>query len=126
MRKPEHFELADGYARFAPQGKASLDKAIEIVGEAISYAREQEIRRLLIDITGLRGIRNPGTMDRYSFAKDFAEKSRSQVICALVAPAEMIDPERFGVVVARNHGFLTDVFTTEREALEWLLDPKAG
>jgi uncharacterized protein (DUF2384 family) len=32
----------------------------------------------------------------------------------------MIDPEKFGVTVAFNLGFASDVFTSEEEALTWL------
>jgi hypothetical protein len=32
----------------------------------------------------------------------------------------MIDPERFGVMVARNAGMQVDVFSVESAALDWL------
>ena len=43
----------------------------------------------------------------------------------MVALPEMIDPGRFGITVARNRGFFADVFDSEEEAVEWLLDPEA-
>ena len=39
---------------------------------------------------------------------------------AIVAPPEMIDPEKIGVTVATNIGFVSEVFTSEEEALTWL------
>jgi len=39
---------------------------------------------------------------------------------AMVIRAEYIDPEKFGVTVARNSGLNTDVFAQEPEALAWL------
>ena len=39
---------------------------------------------------------------------------------AVVTYPEMIDPEKFGVTVASNIGFVSDVFTSEAEALTWL------
>jgi hypothetical protein len=41
---------------------------------------------------------------------------------AVVARAELIDPERFGITVARNRGLSANVFTSEAEAIDWLLD----
>ena len=38
----------------------------------------------------------------------------------MVARAEMIDPQKFGVTVAENLGLITDVFTLQAEALAWL------
>jgi hypothetical protein len=38
----------------------------------------------------------------------------------MVARAEMIDPEKFGVTVAANRGLVSNIFTTELEARAWL------
>ena len=38
----------------------------------------------------------------------------------MMAPAEMVDPEEFGTLVASNHGFRYSVFTDEEEAVAWL------
>jgi hypothetical protein len=40
----------------------------------------------------------------------------------LVVNQEMIDPDRFGVTVAMNRGLNGNVFSTEEEAIAWLLD----
>ena len=37
----------------------------------------------------------------------------------------LLDPARFGMTVARNRGLFMSSFTSEPEALRWLLDPKA-
>jgi hypothetical protein len=38
----------------------------------------------------------------------------------LVVRPELIDSERFGVIVARNRGLVCDVFTAEADAVAWL------
>jgi hypothetical protein len=43
------------------------------------------------------------------------------VAVALVLQPYLLDPERFGVVVAWNQGMRADVFTEVQEALTWLL-----
>ena len=36
---------------------------------------------------------------------------------------EMIDSQKFGITAARNRGLRIEVFTSEDEAVTWLLDP---
>jgi hypothetical protein len=38
----------------------------------------------------------------------------------MVARAEMIHPQKFGVLVAANLGLVSNIFTTEVEARAWL------
>jgi hypothetical protein len=40
----------------------------------------------------------------------------------MVARAEMIDPEKFGVTVAAMRGLASNIFATEAEARAWLTD----
>jgi hypothetical protein len=51
MSPPKYFELLDGYARYHPQGEVSLRQAVEWIGVAIAFAREQNIERLFVDAT---------------------------------------------------------------------------
>jgi len=39
---------------------------------------------------------------------------------AVIARPEMIDPQKFGIVVATNFGALANAFASEAEALDWL------
>ena len=39
---------------------------------------------------------------------------------AFVACPEHIDPQKFGVLVARNRGEQAEAFTTEEQAVAWL------
>jgi hypothetical protein len=41
----------------------------------------------------------------------------------MVARAEMIHPQKFGVLVATNRGLVSNIFTTEAEARAWLAEP---
>jgi hypothetical protein len=44
----------------------------------------------------------------------------------MVVPAEFMDPEKFEVTVGRNRGLFGNVYDSEKDALEWLLNPKAA
>ena len=90
------------------------------VDAAISAARERGVTRLLVVTTAWSGLRQPSTTERYYYVSQWAEKAAGFVRMAVVASPELIDAERFGVTVARNRGFVANVFTTEDEALDWL------
>ena len=63
---------------------------------------------------------SPDIFERFLAAVAWAEESRARVHLALVARAEMIHPQKFGVLVAANLGLVSNIFTTEVEARAWL------
>ncbi len=125
MNTPEQFEPQDGYVSYRPVKVVTFQEAVALGCDAIALAREQQIKRLLIDTTGLTGFASPKTLDRYQMAEQFARAGQSSVKVAIVARFELIDRDKFGVTVARNRGLMANVFPTEAEALAWLLDPNA-
>jgi hypothetical protein len=124
MKAPEHFEVLPDYCCFRLSGHGPLAEAAGKVIEAITYARQHGMRKLLIDTTKWTGHASPDTLERYQFAAAFSEAARALVKVALVARPEMMDPEKFEVTVATNRGMLGNVFDSENEALAWLLAAK--
>lgn len=116
--------MKEGYASFRPVAETSLAEAIEFVNRAILFAREQQIKRLFVDTTNLTGFGPPKIFERYFLAERFAATAQGQLKVAILARPEMIHPEHFGVLVARNRGLYGDVFSSETEALGWLLSPE--
>lgn len=108
-------------AYYRPAGKVTLDAAVELVDRAVVFARVHHVPKLLVNAVNLTGFPSPNLPERYFAARKFADSSTSRVQLALVIRAEMIDPEKFGVIVARNAGMNADVFAAEPEALAWLL-----
>jgi hypothetical protein len=117
----QQVEAHTGYAVFAPAGRASLGQMVDQVHDIIRYALEQQMGRLLIDLTHLTGFENPSLPDRYWIVRKWASTAGSRVDLALVLEARYIDPDRFGVKVAVNFGMRADVFTSRSDALTWLL-----
>ena len=113
-------ELAEGYCRFGPRGAASLPEAVEMVTRAIAYCRDQKISKLLVNVARLEHS-TPTHVDRFLMAEEWAREAQGTVTVAIVARPEHIDPGKFGVKAASGFGLRADVFTSEREALEWLL-----
>lgn len=120
MSQPVQLELRDGYAVYRAAGQVTLDQAVQVVTAAIAAARDQNIAKLLIDLSGLTGFNPPGLGARYFFVKDWARAASGMVRVVLVVQPEMIDREKFGVQVAANSGLVANVFSTEPEALAWL------
>jgi hypothetical protein len=125
MSTPDGFEVTETHALYRPEKGVSIQEAFDLVGAAIEFAREHQIKRLLVDTTKLSGFQSPTAGQRFRMAELFVAKARSRVKVVLVAKKEMIDPDRIGVTVGRNRGLLLNVFDSETDALKWLLDAQA-
>jgi len=90
------------------------------VTSAITFARSLYIQNLLVDASNLTGFEPPDVAMRYFIVHKWARAAAGGVRVAFVAIPEMIDPRKFGAIVASNVGFIADAFATEEEALTWL------
>jgi len=115
------FELHQEHASYTPVGVVSLEEAVDLMTRAIIYAREQRISRLLVNALKLTGFPTPSLPQRYWIARGFAAAAAEAVAAAFVLEPHLIDPGRFGVVVAWNLGLRAEVFTDLIEARTWLL-----
>ena len=122
----EQFKVFEDYAVYRPVAHVSLEKSVEMVTEAITLCRERGVRKLLVDTCGFTGFESPSLPARYFFMHDWSRAAAGVVCVAMVARAEMIDPEKFGVTVGRNNGLLCDVFSSEEEADAWLRSIKCN
>jgi hypothetical protein len=124
MDLPEHFFASSDYICYRPAAVVTFAQVIELCSTAVAFARAQNIQWLLVDTMLLTGFGPPNTVDRFEFAQRCAQAADGAVKVAFVARLEMIDGERFGVQVARNRGFLANIFSSEAEALDWLREPE--
>lgn len=120
MSELQDFETVGDHAEYRPTGELSLAQAVRLITSGIAFAREQQVKKLMMVTLGLAGFQPPNVIQRYNFINEWAKASGYSVRVAVVAHPEMIDPQRFGVTVAFNLGFASDVFTSEEEALTWL------
>ena len=125
MDSPEHFERVQDYAVYRPVGRFSFEESVDLVCRAIALCREEKIGRVLVDATRMTGIPDLGPEDRFVLADQAARAAQAAVKVALVARETLLDPARFGMTVARNRGLFMSSFSSEPEALLWLLDPNA-
>ncbi len=115
----DFFESAGKQLVFHPVACVTLGQAVDIIIEAITLTRENEIFKLLVDTTDLTGFKSPTLYERFFFVQQWAWAAKG-VRISFVARPEMIDPQKFGVTVAYNRGLIGDVFTSKEEALAWL------
>jgi hypothetical protein len=89
---------------------------IDRIGEA---AASHSTRSVLVDARRLRAVY--ADLDRYNMGVQMGRRWR-EIPYALVAAADMVDPRRFGEVVAQNRGVNGRVFIDLAEAERWLND----
>ncbi len=120
MQSSDPFVIDGDIAIWRPRATLSLERVIELVRTGIDSARARGMRRLLIDLTALDGFASPSIPARHQFARAWAEAAGGALRIAFLAKPEMIDPQKFGVMVGRNFGADANVFASEADALEWL------
>ena len=113
-------QIHEGICRFHPCGECTLVEAVEMIAGAIAHCRDRRVSRLLVNATGLLGVPVPTLVDRFLMAEEWAREAKGVVVVALVIPAEYIHPKKFGVRVAADFGLVSDVYTSETDALKWL------
>jgi hypothetical protein len=125
LDEPDGFILEGSRGLYRPVGSVSFNEAVARVRAAIAVACSKQAEDLLVDTTALTGFPSPATFQRFLAAVAWAEEAVGRLRLAMVARAEMIDPQKFGVIVAANRGLVSNIFTTEAEARAWL-DAKRG
>ena len=117
---PDHFQVEDGHARYRPVANVTFDQAVAMIRAAIAAARRHRVGDLLVDTTGLSGFCSPETFERFLAVVGWATEAGGSLRLAMVARAEMIHPQKLGVLVAAERQLVSNIFTTEPEARAWL------
>jgi len=112
-------EQMPGYlaARFV--GVAAPDEASAQFESIAEQCRRTNKDKLLIDTT--RYDAKVSTSDRFLLGERLQVFARHRIKVAFVSRPEQIDPQKFGVLVARNRGATVETFTDFQSAEEWLL-----
>lgn len=118
---PAFLVVEKDYAVYRPEAMVSFETALKMVETAMNYCVENDVKRLLLDATGLTGFKPPTLADRYHDIDRWANISRGKLRIAEIDRPEQLDPTGTNVVIAENRGLDLKVFTEEKEAVEWLL-----
>ena len=115
-------EIQNSYVHFLCKGQFEKKEMQAAFREAFEIAGHNNLNLILVDGFGLYG--NPPTMfERFEMGEHVAELCRNfgkPVRIAFAAEIPIVDPRRFGEMVARNRGANGKVFTDLGEAKEWL------
>jgi len=104
-------------ARFIGAGVADeIWPQFESIAEHCKYTKNNKV---LIDVT--RAEAKFSLLDRFLGGESARIFAVYNIKVAGVDTPERIDPEKFGVLVARNRGVNVDMFTDFQAAEEWLL-----
>lgn len=125
MRAMKDFEQVGSRGFYRPIAQVTFEQAVELVAEGMVTARELGLSDLLVNTTGLTGFAPPSVFARYAMANRWTQSAGAALRVAVVARAEVIDPQKIGVLMMQNRGGTGDVFTTEADALAWL-DARLG
>lgn len=118
-----------------PSADLTLDAFTKVVKRAIRRAEKLALGGLVVVMPEVKGFPPQTVSERVDMATEFAASAREGMIrdwagmsagrikLVIVAPENYIHRERVGVVMAAILGLTGNVFTTEREAVEWLVDP---
>jgi hypothetical protein len=123
---PDSFTVEENFAAFRPQGDYTFEQMVEMVDNVLAYCRENDVRRLLVNIREVTGFPPPTTMQRFLFATKWSATAGPYVRMSMVCHREFIDSEKIGVTMALNRGLRCEVFTEEPEALTWLLSSETS
>ena len=123
------FRVLPGHLQLDLTGTFDQADALAMYSSAFALAAEHERDAVLIDARAVQPP-EPTLMQRFDQAIHIAgihQRQVRRVRLAILGNEPIIDPNRFGEIVATNRGANVKVFTDEQLALDWLLArPKTG
>lgn len=118
-----------------PDADLTLDAFTKVVKLAIRRAKRLALDGVVVVMLEVKGFPPPNVSARKDMISEWAVSAREEMIrdwacmsagrikLVVVAPENYIDHRRVGVVMAAIQGLTGNVFTTEREAIDWLVGP---
>lgn len=113
-------ELQGGLLLVNASGNFTFDAALRLLKEACDRAKEKEVNKILVNCLAMDG--ELTTIERYNLGVEVATYVKQRQMnprLAFVGKPPTIDG--FGVRVGQNRGLVTEVFSSQQEALNWLV-----
>ena len=113
--------MSDGdYAEFRMEPSHDQVAVVHAVAAAIADARARGVYRLLVDLRATDGMVPPTLAQRDMLVTMWARAAACEVVVAVVAPPSLLDPDRFGEMIAAAAGMRAEGFADEDAARAWL------
>jgi len=112
------------YERLTCHGIYTKEAILTIIDDACIIAINKGRKAVLIDFRAVEGT-PPDILERFILGVETVRTQRKHkyiVTLAIVGNEPMIDPKRFGEIVALNRGGIGKVFTNIEEADSWLIN----
>lgn len=113
-----------GVLRVVAMGEFSLDEAQRTFVEILVAVARHKVKQVLFDGRGLAG--EPQTIERFYYG-EFAANAVAHTSgvspathFAYVLEEPVLDPKRFGEIVAANRGMFVKTFDNLKDAVGWL------
>ena len=129
-----HIDRSGRFGITHPSADLSLDAFTKAVKHAIHLTKRLALGGLVVVMPEVKGFPPPGVSERKDMVTQWATSARDEMISewgtlsadsrirlVIVAPANYIDRGRIGVALAAIRGLTANVFTTEHEAVDWLI-----
>lgn len=120
------YEIVGDIAWFRVSGEQDFVDGVHQITDAILRTKAQGVDKLLVDISAIAGVAPPSVEMRFWLMGEWAKAGRGCVRLALVTRREFISDDRFGVAFGMNQGFISNLFETREQALDWLLGRQRG
>ena len=113
------FELRGDVLHATVKGTFSLEEAVRLFRQLCDTAAEKKVSKILVNNLNVDG--NVSTMDRYEFGGEMATQLKQrQMHVRLAFVGRLPAMDGFAAIVAQNRGIVTELFSTEKDALRWL------
>ena len=112
------YEVISDIAKFRLTEIRGIENGVRLTALAIERAKQEGIRKLLIDISGI-DTGPPTVSERHWIIGELALAGRGAVRLAVVMRPEFIDPDDFDASVAIGRGRALQEFASEASALAW-------
>ena len=119
------FVVKDNYVSVTVSGNFSLSDAKKMYIDALDTLVDKKLSKLFFNVYKVKGYVK--TIDRYYLGEfaaleslKYMEKGLLGLTASFYGIEPIIDPERFGELVARNLGLNIKVTTDKKEALQFL------
>jgi hypothetical protein len=110
------------FLRVRAVGEFSLEEAGRTFLEMLESVARHNVRKVLFDGRGIVG--EPKTMERFYYGEFAARAVAASAVpftqFGYVLEVPVLDPWRFGEIVAVNRGMFVKTFDNQEDALEWL------
>jgi len=119
------FKVKDNYLSVTVSGHFSLSEVKRMYTDALEALLENDLSKLFLDAYKVKG--EITTIQRYYFGEftayeslKYLEKGLKRITVSVCGNEPIIDPRRFGEIVARNRGLNLKVTTDKNESLKFL------